>query len=78
MLDMLMANSLVSSGMRTFSCVRMNEPCSRSRVNMDDAVAHRQHQGGLRAVDAITGRHLLGARLQEVAVVYARVAFGFF
>ncbi|CFO13117.1 Uncharacterised protein [Bordetella pertussis] len=33
MLDMLMANSLVSSGMRIDSCVSTHEPISRSSVN---------------------------------------------
>ena len=34
MFDMLMANSLVSSGMRTLLSVMTQEPCSRSSVNM--------------------------------------------
>ena len=41
-----------------------------------DAVAHGQHQGGLRAVDAVAGGHLLGARLQEVLLGHPGLALG--
>ena len=39
------------------------------------AIAHGQHQGGLGAVDAVAGGHLLGAGLEEVAVMHTGVAF---
>ena len=32
-----------------------------------DAVAHGQHQRGLRTIDAVAGGHLLAAGLQEIA-----------
>ena len=35
------------------------------------AVAHGQHQRGLRAVDAVAGGHLLAAGLQEVGFLHA-------
>ncbi len=66
---MLIANSFVSSGMRTRSSVRIHDCVSRSSVKIATPRPTRQHELRLRTVHRIAGGDLPRARLQERLLV---------